>query len=249
MEHYERSVGRRSSAGIILTIIAVLTVFLMTSCGGSGKGSVAVGDTLVFGIYEQDNNDENGKEPLEWQVLKTEDNKALLISRYALTNTGFDVGPTLIDPAADVHTWDTSRLREALNTSFLEKTFTAEEQEAIVPCLNQDEPNPKYGIEPGNPTEDKVFLLSISEAETLFASNADRVAEPTAYAKAQGLYVSKKKTAVSNSCWWWLRSPGLDPSNAAYVGTNGDISYAGFMYISGAGLRPAVWVDLTKIPK
>ena len=43
-----------------------------------------VGDTVIFGAYEQDNNTYNGKEGIEWRVLAKEGNKTLVISEYVL---------------------------------------------------------------------------------------------------------------------------------------------------------------------
>ncbi len=43
-----------------------------------------VGDIVYFGAYEQDNNTSNGKEDVEWIVLAKENEKALVISKYAL---------------------------------------------------------------------------------------------------------------------------------------------------------------------
>ena len=43
--------------------------------------SVAVGDLITFGTYEQDNNPDNGPEPIEWVVLDVKDHKALVISK------------------------------------------------------------------------------------------------------------------------------------------------------------------------
>lgn len=39
---------------------------------------------ISIGTYEQDNNLSNGKENIKWQVLKVEDDKALIVSEYAL---------------------------------------------------------------------------------------------------------------------------------------------------------------------
>ena len=46
--------------------------------------SVSVGDTVCFGTYEQDNDTSNGTENIEWKVLAKENNKVLIISKYAL---------------------------------------------------------------------------------------------------------------------------------------------------------------------
>ena len=42
------------------------------------------GDTIVFGKYEQDGVKANGKEPIEWIVLKEEDNNILVLSKYVI---------------------------------------------------------------------------------------------------------------------------------------------------------------------
>lgn len=44
----------------------------------------AVGDIVTFGSYEQDNDLENGMEPVEWYVLDKEDGEATLMSVYLL---------------------------------------------------------------------------------------------------------------------------------------------------------------------
>ena len=41
-------------------------------------------DSVVLGSYEQDGDTTNGKEGIEWLVLKKENNKALLFSKYIL---------------------------------------------------------------------------------------------------------------------------------------------------------------------
>lgn len=48
------------------------------------KGELAEGKEVTFGHYEQDGNVQNGKEDIVWEVIKTEDGKALLLSKYIL---------------------------------------------------------------------------------------------------------------------------------------------------------------------
>ena len=43
-----------------------------------------VGDVVVLGMYEQDGNTANGKEPLEWLVLASKDNSLLLVTLYGI---------------------------------------------------------------------------------------------------------------------------------------------------------------------
>lgn len=47
-------------------------------------GLVEEGEIIKFGKYEQDNNLENGKEDIEWIVLKAEKDRALVLSKFAL---------------------------------------------------------------------------------------------------------------------------------------------------------------------
>ena len=48
------------------------------------KKTVAVGDIIQFGHYEQDNNLDNGSEAIEWIVLDYDEanHKVLLLSKY-----------------------------------------------------------------------------------------------------------------------------------------------------------------------
>lgn len=61
--------------------------------------------------------------------------------------------------------------------------------------------NPRYGKSGGRDTEDRVFLLSLWEAERHFEDDEDRRTFPTEYAIAQDVYVNSDLGTV----WWWLR--------------------------------------------
>lgn len=85
----------------------------------------------------------------------------------------------------------------------------------------------------GPSTDDRVFLLSIDEAESLFAGDNDRIMKPTAYAIESGAY-----TFGGNA--WWLRSRGNDANGPASVCDVGDIYYDGSYVSNGFGsVRPA----------
>ena len=193
-----------------------------------------IGDTVVLGAWEQDNNTSNGSEAVEWQVLDRQENRLLLISRYALDCQSYNTEYT------DV-TWERSSLRTWLNGAFLNEAFSAEEQTLIPQVTVSADKNPKYSMDPGNSTSDRIFLLSISEADRYFASDEARKVFPTAYAKAQGAYTYEN----TGTTWWWLRSPGYYQSSAALVGPGGFVEDDGLLvdYSSGA-VRPALWIDL-----
>ena len=55
-----------------------------------------------------------------------------------------------------------------MNETFLEKAFGKEEQSRIVEVTNTNPDNKRYGTRGGRETKDKVFALSIDEANKYF---------------------------------------------------------------------------------
>ena len=194
-----------------------------------------VGDTVLFGAYEQDNDLSNGKEEIEWLVLAKEDGKLLVISKYALDWQYYHSTQTNI-------TWEKCSLRSWLNGKFMNNAFSSKEQAMIATTYVSADRNPEYGTNPGNATNDKVFLLSITEAEKYFRTDEDRRCRATAYAFAQG-------APIPGFINWWLRSPGADQHSAAFVLDHGPIFY-GWVYSYGSdgrsacAVRPAMWINL-----
>ena len=192
-----------------------------------------IGETVIFGIYEQDNNTSNGKEPIEWQVLAKENSRVLVISKHALDCRQYNAEWT------DV-TWENCSLRNWLNGAFVNKAFSTEEQAKIPTVTVTADKNPSYDTAPGKDTQDRIFLLSISESNRYFASDAARQCKPTAYAIAQGSYVNKD----NGNCWWWLRSPGSHSVNAASVSNDGSAGSGGSSVRYGRNaVRPALWIN------
>ena len=83
--------------------------------------SYKVGDIIKFGHYEQDGNTSNGKEEIEWQVLKVESDRVLMVSKYCLDCKKYN------ETYTDV-TWETCTLRKWLNNDFKKAAFSTEEQ-------------------------------------------------------------------------------------------------------------------------
>ena len=197
--------------------------------------AASVGDTIKFGYYEQDNNTSNGKEAIEWIVLAKDDDKALVISKYALDCQRYNSAYTSV-------TWETCSLRKWMNGTFLNAAFDSGEQRLIQKSTVTADKNPSYSTSPGNNTTDKVFLLSITEANKYFSSDSARQCSPTAYAKAQSAYTNTSDVI----CCWWLRTPGYLSCFASYVDYNGIVSYDGSTVNYYNGVRPAMWIDLSK---
>ena len=230
----------------IIVILAAIMALSAVGCGSgksksepSGAGSnVSVGDVIVFGKYEQDNDPADGDEDIEWIVLAKEGNQALVISKYALDCKLYHTSK------ADV-TWETCTLREWLNGPFL-NAFRAEERNGILDTAVTADRNPSFPTSPGNDVADRIFLLSITEVNRYFSSDEARVCVPTDYAKAQGIWRSSIYSESGGAtCWWWLRSPGSLSDHAVLVSGGGavDIEGRGVYNILG-GIRPALWIDL-----
>lgn len=202
----------------------------------AGIPSCAAGDIIVFGSYEQDNDEENGEEGIQWLVLDTEGENALLISRY-----GLDAQP--YGDSGEAVTWENSALRRWLQGTFCQSAFSEAEREAIVPVTNANPDNARYGTEGGNDTVDTVFALSIEEAEAYFPDRDDNLwAEATPYAAEQGAYVADNGFSP-----WWLRSPG-DHNEGGFCAAYVDyppvgVSIGGYAAERDSrAVRPALWV-------
>ena len=193
-----------------------------------------VGDIVYFGTYEQDNDTSNGKEDIKWRVLAKGNNRILVISDKALDCQPYN------SSYRDI-TWENCTLRKWLNNDFVNAAFTAEERAKIPMVTVSADKNPKYDTDPGNATKDKVFLLSIVEAEKYFASDEARMCVPTDYAVARGAYVNSD----NGTCWWWLRSPGYYQNYAADVLLSGDVYEDGYGVNHGdCAVRPAMWITI-----
>ena len=196
-----------------------------------------IGDYVVLGHYEQDNDTSNGKEDIEWLVLAKEGKKILVISRYALDCKPYNTSYTGV-------TWATCSLRTWLNGTFFNNAFSSEEQKKIPTTTVTADKNPSYSTLPGSNTNDKVFLLSITEVNNYFNSEDARINVPTAFAIASGAYSPYNINGKATS-FCWLRTPGSDTNRAAGVTFGGSVTELGDVVDMGENaVRPALWIDL-----
>lgn len=176
-------------------------------------------------------------EPIKWRVLKKCENKALLFSEYILDTQIFN---------KDTNEYEISNIRNWLNNDFLDIAFTKEEQEEILRTHqenkeNRDNPLFSSDIDLNrNPTNDKIFLLSIEDITNEdygFPSHqgetATRIKKPTKYAETQG---------AEN--WYYLRTPSsIYPYSVAVITEEGDIFWDNVSH-NGCGIAMAMWVKL-----
>jgi ribosomal protein L7/L12 len=160
----------------------------------------AVGSTVTFGDFE-------------WRVLDRAENKLLIITNIIVKNSAYNEEYVST-------TWAQCTLREYLNGTFYNE-FSDAEKALIADTNVVNADNPNYDTDGGNDTTDKIFLLSIDEANKYFKNNADR--------------------AIGS--WSWLRSPGHNSNSAAIVASTGYVSAYGYAVIyTPDSVRPAMWV-------
>ena len=215
----------------LLCLIADFVIIKKISQKKDKKPEYKIGEAIEFGNYPQDK--DGTEKPIEWIVMKNEGNQVLLLSKYVLDAKSYN------EEWEDV-TWETSDIRQWLNNEFYTAAFNKSEKAKIQTSLIKNEDNSEHGTSGGNDTEDKVFLLSEKEAETLFSNDDERIAKATEYAEKSGVYVNEEKAVL-----WWLRSPGCSRDYAA------EVSYYGWINRSGCdvnsydvGVRPALHLNL-----
>jgi hypothetical protein len=199
---------------------------------------------IYFGNYAQSDKTGSTKDPIKWRVLanNTSSKQLFLLSDQALDTVQYHTDKENV-------TWEKSTIRSWLNgydknynnggdsgtdysnNNFKDTAFSADEQIAIAltkDIINDD--NLIYETEGGENTDDKLFLLSIDEANNsgYFSSDDARKCAPTDYAKEQGAYTnSNYKVDGKATCYWWLRLPGDYSGYVAYVYSYGGVGYYG----------------------
>ena len=188
------------------------------------------GGIVEFGLYPQWQKEK--KEPIKWLVLEKQEDRVLLISQYTLDCK-------LYNEVYEDTTWENCTLRKWLNKEFLDTAFDKEQRKQVAETKLKNTDNSKYDTYGGKDTVDKVFLLSIDEAEKYFSSDDARKCGLTEYAK------SIWKPFEADYCCWMLRSPGNYQDNAACVNHNGVVNTDGddLVYERDA-VRPAIWVNI-----
>ena len=238
METYENTVVRR--IGYVFFLLVILVYML-----GIGNGDAEmpvnehrVGDIVTFGVYDQDNNAENGAEPIKWIVLAAKDGQYLLLSRNGLDAMPFHNGEEDTD-------WEHCSLRTWLNNDFLQQAFIQDARKAIRTTLvsNSKDQGSANSASGGADTQDRIFLLSWKEAFKDYMSvNAARMCQPTETAKAHGALYSAGTNGLDISAPWLLRSPADSLMNTMIVEHDGAEMFCN-IHLGQNMVRPALWVS------
>ncbi|WP_405173962.1 GNAT family N-acetyltransferase [Paenibacillus sp. FSL H8-0260] len=208
------------------------------------------GEIITFGAYPQ-MADGADQMPIKWRVLQNSGRELFILSEYILDCRRYH------GEYVDV-TWHDSDLRKWLNDEFYNAAFNDSEHRLIKTTQCTD--NGEGSIN----TEDKIFLLSVSEAnEFTFKLGEDtlrakRRAVGTGFSKEKKndgckLYVYDKKVKADyilekdeefGCSWWWLRTQPAISSRAYFVGTRSSIRSYGHVNLACYGVRPALILNL-----
>lgn len=228
---------------ILLLALALVLALSLTACGdklGKELKEAQVGDIVTVGVYEQDNDESNGKEPIEWRVLAKDEEKVLLLSDKVIECIPFN------EEMQEWIIWEDSSLRAWLGGEFITSAFSEKEAARILETSNTNDENRDYGIPAKENTTDRVFLLSIKETTEYlgteeYASIADEncVAFPTEYAIAKGIEVRN-----GGAVMWWLRESTSGRPGAACDDLGKRFHNGRPMDYTGTGVRPAMWVKI-----
>jgi hypothetical protein len=234
-----------------------------TFTGLANASDAKPGDIVVFGSYEQDNDESNGTEDIEWIVLDNTDGKLLVISKDILNYMRY---------SAETTVWEYSDLRSWLNGEFYDIAFDDSEKSSIVLSVCENPGNPYFGTSAGTGTNDNIFCLSYDEAYTYFSftnwnesslsgNSQTIIASPSvwakkkklasAYAITEGYYNAVLSTYGFSAtcigvegCDWWLRTSGQDGDHACIVGMYGSVNSSETVSITVAkGVRPAMYLE------
>ena len=208
-----------------------------------------IGNLYKLGTYEQDNDIDNGREPIEWRIIDIVGNKAFL-----LADKGLDVH--IFNDDEYHRKWEESGIRAWLNSEFYNTVFTDDEKKKIL--LSEIETEKEANNSTDYTTSDKVFLLSLRDLNKYYPipeggdKMCDRIAYPTEYARANGAAVCDYEQCKEYECGeaeynatkWWIRTPAsIDRYRALCVDFRGGASPRP-VYDTDCTVRPALWMEL-----
>ena len=227
MKNKKKIIAAIITAAAVCAVAAIILAAVVLPRFSHNLKNAKIGGTAFFGSYEQNNDKSDGAEKIEWIVLAKENGKALITSRYALNCKVFN------EENSD-NIWETSFLREWLNSEFYQNAFSEDERTIIEPYSTDSEPG------------DNVFVLSTEEAEKYLSEENISKCSPTPFAKAFGARTRTKCRTENGelTCCYWLRSKGWHNDFAAMIYYDGSVYMRGECVDEELAVRPAIWVNI-----
>lgn len=250
-----------------IMFFSLCLVISLYGCSSHDEASKNIPEGYItFGTFEQDGNESNGTEPIEWMVLKKENRKMLIISKYVLDEQVFTAEPYCV--------WEDSDIRTYLNGSFYENAFSPAEKERILTSrvtnetITANTKKTKFA-DPGS-VEDKVFLLSVKEYTEYFPIQGWSVnglyassymgrcsAVPACNADVRPFHEDEYEKFYSDiypqsvldetSCAWFTRTVSPEGTEGLTGASVWAIDWSGsthpYIFRADFGIRPAMWIS------
>ena len=195
--------------------------------------NLEVKDIVKFGSYEQDDNLENGNEDIEWIVIKVENGKALLLSRYILDSIKYYTYDDIMYSYCSGY--DKSDIRQWLKENFYKTAFDDNEKNSIITSKISCKCYSDTKVINNNFVNDEVFILRYEEIPE---DPSIMVAFPTKYCLWNQ---PVENTMIGTSSYWAINEEERGGKCITNLGRE-----AFTIFGSENGVRPAVWVEYGK---
>lgn len=222
----------------VAAVVTALLAAVITACCADNFGAEnteltmnsdtdsTVGQLVTYGRYEQDGDVSNGPEPIEWIVLKEENDRRLVVSKNIIELMAYDdrhmmsvsgnTGKQALTPADT--SWEGSTVRHWLNTGFFASAFFDGEEKDNIICSDSG---------------DRLFLLS--EEDFALMPEEHRASSMTDYCRSLAFAAKGWMLGELNS------TP--DGQYVCIVKDTGEISRNEALACRGRnGVRPAMWI-------
>ncbi len=203
-----------------------------------------IGSTFFLGETEQDNNTENGTEPIEWLILEKTEDKVFVICKKVIEWIPFSKYEDKADEegieggSINDFTWniDQNQQHDWLFNGLYKEGFTESEKEIIVQTHNITTDSVLIGTWQLE-SDDYLYIPSKEEVETYIPDVANRKAEMTVFVAEKA-----KKNETEYICWS-LRTEGPSSRYTSQILENGEL---GAFYTNVPnGVRPVMWLDIS----
>lgn len=160
----------------------------------------------------------------DWKILAKGNGRVLILSDKCVSSM-------MYNEENEATTWETCSLRKWLNETYINEAFSESEKKFILSSKIKNGKNKTHGTAGGKDTMDSVFLLSLDEVNQYLPEITNRFAT----------------LADGTKTDWWLRSPGIYSKCAFNVSEVGTVYEMGATTFSEAGVRPAMWIDISSV--
>lgn len=218
---------KKAFCSLLVLLFMLLCAFTVASAENPTilSDSLVPGDRFLMGYYEQDANIDNGREPIEWTVLKVDpaSDTALVIASQALDCLQYHTA------ASGKVKWANCSLRIWLNYCFLYNAFNQYERQ----CLS---------VTSSSGASDYVTLLD--ENQIMAYHLAKTGCNVTKYAKLRGVEIGSDN---GKGCWWVSMKVTGSNSLTKFVGIHGKVYTKNKVTIRNNGVRPAMTVSVSAL--